>query len=134
MFLAACSSTPSKQDMYKYNSKATTATPASQGQAERAAKQREQVIAKLNLSQMPRPSELVSKRAFDIQTALGQPSFVRKDQGVQVWQYRRDDCILDLFLYQNDNGFQVHHSELRGPYLNSAGELACFQKILARTY
>ena len=32
---------------------------------------------------------------------LGAPEFVRRDGPAQIWQYRAENCVLDLFLYGN---------------------------------
>jgi hypothetical protein len=35
---------------------------------------------------------------------LGAPGLVRKDKGVEVWQYARGSCVLMLYLYGDNAG------------------------------
>lgn len=124
--LSACGGPTSSRDMYRGERKGTlieepraTISP-----------QRKAAIQSLGLDQQAKPAKLVGMSQFDIKKALGEPSFVRRDDGVEIWQYRAENCILDLFLYDGREGMRVDHSELRGPILDSAGELSCFQSIL----
>ncbi len=57
------------------------------------------------------PGQLLGMTSDTLGDILGEPSVVRRDGGVEVWQYRSEDCVLDLFLY----GFmkQVEYVDLR---------------------
>ncbi len=35
---------------------------------------------------------------------LGQPDFTRQDPPAEIWQYRGATCVLDVFLYPEDDG------------------------------
>lgn len=61
------------------------------------------------------PAGLIGLDETAISAALGEPGFVRKETGARVWQYFAGDCILDLFLYQEDEGqaFRAVYYELR---------------------
>jgi len=126
LLLAACSGTQSTQKMYKGEAKPIVQEkPKPTLDPKRLA-----AIKSLGLDVQTTPTKLVGLSQFDVTQALGEPSFVRKDKGVEIWQYRNADCILDLFLYESRTGFKVDHSELRGSHPNSAGELSCFKTIV----
>ena len=127
LLLASCSS-PSTNDMYKGEVQKTK--PVAVEEKPSLSPRRLAAIKALGLDHQTIPSKLVGLSQFDVKQALGTPSFVRKDKGVEVWQYRSQDCILDLFLYESRDGFSVDHSELRGSHLDSAGELSCFKAIV----
>lgn len=52
----------------------------------------------------------------EVETAFGDPSFVRQEQPAEVWQYRQANCIVDMFLYTDvvEGPFRVEHVEMRG--------------------
>lgn len=87
-------------------------------------------IKAYGLDTQANPSLLLGLSKLDVEQTLGAPSFVRKDKGVEIWQYKQEDCILDLFLYEDNKSLSVNHTELRGPMLDSAGELSCFKRIV----
>jgi hypothetical protein len=59
---------------------------------------------------------------------LGDPNFVRKDPPAEIWQYYGGDCVLDLFLYPNQDQMSVDYAELRG---KTKGETSgCLNRII----
>jgi hypothetical protein len=47
---------------------------------------------------------------------LGQAGFVRRDGPAEVWRYRGPDCLLDVFVYRENDGAQrVAHVDARTP-------------------
>ncbi|WP_417782988.1 hypothetical protein [Terasakiella pusilla] len=127
LFLAACSSSPTSKDMYQGERKA----PTVQKKKDTIDKDRLAAIKAFGLEEEMIPSKLIGLSQQNVKRVLGDPSFIRTDKGVEIWQYRAQDCILDLFLYTNrQDGLKVDHSELRGPMLDSAGELSCFRTIV----
>lgn len=57
------------------------------------------------------PEQLLGMTADSLGDILGQPDVVRRDDGVEVWQYRSEACVLDLFLYGGMK--QVEYVDLR---------------------
>lgn len=49
-----------------------------------------------------------------LQTILGIPSLVRREQKAEVWLYRNSECVMHLYFYPNDNG------DLRLEYVETA--------------
>ncbi|SCA56421.1 exported hypothetical protein [Candidatus Terasakiella magnetica] len=131
LVLAACSS-PNSDDMYRGGRKIPQGQEQQASQAQPVlSAQRLAAIKAFGLDHQVRPEKLVGMSAFDVKQTLGLPSFVRKDNGVEIWQYRTQNCILDLFLYEDrQNGLSVDHSELRGPELDSRGQLSCLETII----
>lgn len=142
LFLAACSSgTNTSRDMYKGQRKGPNlSTPQTKTQTSPTTPQTQQpkplsekrlaAIKAHGLDQQAKPTLLIGMKETDVEDVLGNPSFVRKDKGVEIWQYKANGCILDLFLYKEGAIFSVDHTELRGAHLDSAGELSCFKRIV----
>lgn len=57
------------------------------------------------------PQQLMGLDRDALNGMLGKPALVRRDGGAEVWQYRADRCVLDLFLYGMDK--KVEHVDLR---------------------
>jgi hypothetical protein len=48
-------------------------------------------------------------------TALyGAPAMTRKDADAQVWQYRSDECVMDVYFYGSGDGRPVTYVDYRG--------------------
>lgn len=78
------------------------------------------------------PDELLGLSADDITAKLGRPTLVRRERGVEIWQYRQTDCVLDLFLYGSAR--QVEHVDLRDRGdATEAAVRACFQRMLQKS-
>ncbi len=75
------------------------------------------------------PEELLGLSGDEITAKLGKPTLVRRDGDAEVWQYRRVNCVLDLFLYGGRK--QVEHVDLRDRGdASEAAVQACFQRML----
>ena len=57
------------------------------------------------------PQQLMGLDYDELNGILGKPALVRRDGDAEVWQYRADRCVLDLFLYGVDK--KVEHVDLR---------------------
>jgi len=57
------------------------------------------------------PQQLMGLDHESLNEMLGEPALVRRDGDAEVWQYRADRCVLDLFLYGVDK--KVEHVDLR---------------------
>ncbi|MEN8195810.1 MAG: hypothetical protein ABFS30_04750 [Pseudomonadota bacterium] len=57
------------------------------------------------------PQQLMGLDHESLNEMLGEPALVRRDGGAEVWQYRADRCVLDLFLYGANK--KVEHVDLR---------------------
>ena len=57
--------------------------------------------------------QLAGMDADNVARLLGSPGLLRRDGPAQIWQYVDEDCILDLFLYQNGTRHLVEYVEAR---------------------
>lgn len=75
------------------------------------------------------PQQLLGMDGVALNDLLGAPSVVRREGDAEIWQYRAEECVLDLFLYGGMP--QVEHVDLRDR--GDASEeavAACFVGIL----
>ena len=75
------------------------------------------------------PAELVGLKSDIVNDLLGAPAMTRRESGAEVWQYRSDICVLDVFLYGGPQ--QVEHVDLRDRAgASEAAVRACFTRML----
>ena len=63
---------------------------------------------------------------------LGEPGFIRRDDPAEIWQYRGERCILDIFMYKDGNSFTAAHVALRSRTVERPADDACYADIFAR--
>lgn len=75
------------------------------------------------------PQQLLGMDDAALKDLLGQPALVRREGDAEIWQYRGEECVLDLFLYGGMR--QVEHVDLRdrGDASEKAVD-ACFVDIM----
>ncbi len=80
----------------------------------------------------PGPRTLVGLEHHQVKALLGEPSFKRRDDPAQIWQYRDSTCILDVYLYRPDGGgaYRVVHVEVRGRSVIRVSHEDCFLSLL----
>lgn len=59
------------------------------------------------------PASLNGMDAARLSAMLGEPELHRQEPPAEVWQYRTDSCVLDVFLYPEGGQHRVVHSEAR---------------------
>jgi len=133
LLLTACAG-PTQNDMYAKEKASVDKAVKKQAKPKKATlpARRLAAIRELGLDHQPDPAKLVGIDGFDVEEALGKPDFIRKDDGVEIWQYRTSQCILDLFLYQKKGHLSVDHSELRGAVAEHPADRTCFKSIVTR--
>jgi hypothetical protein len=52
----------------------------------------------------PSPDSLVGSDGAGILKLVGAPGLVRRERGVEVWQYTDDTCVLLLYFYDDTDG------------------------------
>jgi hypothetical protein len=76
---------------------------------------------------VPALESLQGQQGTEITALLGYPHFQRVDAPAELWQYRRNGCVLDLFLYPSSSGaLTVDHLETRRLQPNVEDAQACF--------
>jgi hypothetical protein len=58
-------------------------------------------------------NDLVGLTASSTRHLFGPPAMKRAEEPAEIWQYRRGNCVLDLYLYSDENEAKVQHAELR---------------------
>ncbi len=81
---------------------------------------------------VPAPRTLLGLEHHQVMALLGEPSFKRRDDPAQIWQYRDSTCILDVFLYRPKGGgaYRVTHVEVRGHGVIKVSQEDCFLRLL----
>ncbi|MEE8393419.1 MAG: hypothetical protein V3R66_03675 [Rhodospirillales bacterium] len=80
----------------------------------------------------PGPDQLIGMAGGSLSTILGEPSFKRRDNPAEIWQYRGEDCVLDIFLYKEMDGaiYRVDHVEARTRNVVSVTLPECYSSLL----
>ncbi len=78
------------------------------------------------LEPVPELGSLMGLAVPEIIALLGNPQFQRMDAPAELWQYRQNGCILDLFLYPSSAGLAVNHLETRHLKTASGDAQECF--------
>ena len=79
------------------------------------------------------PKELIGLDNSAIRRVLGVPTQVRHEPAAQVWQYVTGDCVVDLYLYdEDDDGLKVTYVEARSHTAEQAPTGRCLKSLLER--
>ncbi|TQV79881.1 hypothetical protein [Denitrobaculum tricleocarpae] len=80
------------------------------------------------------PEQLLTMTRDDLNGLLGQPDLVRRENPAEIWQYRGKNCVLDLFLYNEednpDSPFKVVYSEARDLNAQKTDQRSCLGALL----
>jgi hypothetical protein len=58
-------------------------------------------------------SSLLGLSGQEVESLLGTASLKRHEPPAQVWQYPEVECVLHVFLYEEDGAYRVQHYEAR---------------------
>lgn len=78
------------------------------------------------------PDQLLRLDGQRVANLLGAASFVRRDGPAEVWQYRAEACVLDVYLYKEPGVLTVAHVDLRKRERATLPLRQCFRYILTR--
>ena len=79
------------------------------------------------------PEQLMGLASQAVNRLLGPPSLLRTETPAEVWQYRAADCVLDIFLYAEEeqpDRSRVTYYEIRAADSAPSGARACFADII----
>jgi hypothetical protein len=76
------------------------------------------------------PNQLLKLSGMRVAALLGPASYVRRDGPAEVWQYRADHCVLDVFLYKDGEDLSVAYVNLRKRSDTSVPARRCFANLL----
>jgi hypothetical protein len=79
------------------------------------------------------PKELLGLDHAALRRVLGRPAQVRHEVSAQVWQYVTGDCVVDLYLYNDDSGaLKVTYVEARSRSAEQTPTSRCLKSLLER--
>ena len=78
------------------------------------------------------PRQFLGQDGHRVAARLGPANFVRRDGAAEVWQYRADACVLDIYLYKEKAGLTVAHVDLRKRPAATLPARRCFAALLER--
>jgi hypothetical protein len=59
------------------------------------------------------PEDLSGLTATETRSLFGPPVLVRHEPPAEIWQYRSDSCVLDIYLYTDTTPTKIRHAEIR---------------------
>ena len=62
---------------------------------------------------LPTPELLMGADRNTIAERLGKPEFLMRAQASEIWQYRANNCVLDVYLYEDEGDMRVFYMEAR---------------------
>ena len=77
-----------------------------------------------NTSKKLDPADFIDKSAIDLTRAIGNPSMIRFEGAVQVWQYKLTTCVVDFYLYTDGGTMITKHSHMRSRILGDRINIA----------
>lgn len=79
------------------------------------------------------PKELLGLDHTALRRTLGKPAQLRHELSAQVWQYVTGDCVVDLYLYDDDQGaLKVTYVEARSRTAEPTPTTRCLKSLLER--
>lgn len=77
------------------------------------------------------PQTLVGLTVSQAGALLGEPELRRQEAPAEVWQYRTDWCVLDLYLYREGGDRKVVYTEARHRSRGEVDPRRCVGQIAA---
>lgn len=86
---------------------------------------------------VPSAESLIGAAPAEVTDGLGLPRLVRKEGRTQLWQYRTLDCVLDVFIGEDERRqsrvMRLEARDRRGAAMNgAAGVAGCVDQVAAR--
>ena len=78
------------------------------------------------------PGNVAGLRADQLRVAFGEPAFVRKDNGTEMWRYDGSTCKAFFFLYPDSGQMVVRHVETLPRGHDIAADSSCLDALLLR--
>ena len=115
---------------------APTGQPAAPAQSEDAAEQQAESLAALPPEPTfnDDPQQLIGMGPASLNAFLGAPELIRREAPASLWQYRAEDCVLDVVLYPDRGGDKVTYLEAREDGATKIAARTCLNKLLRERY
>ena len=76
------------------------------------------------------PQQLYGLDSGALDTLLGKPSLVRTEAPAEIWQYRSQTCVFDIFLYGGADRPRVTYIEARDDAARRIDARGCLNELL----
>ena len=76
------------------------------------------------------PQQLMGIGPGALGAILGEPELIRREAPAEIWQYRNDGCVLDVFLYDTAGQREVTYVEARDGTAQRMDTRACLNTLL----
>ena len=76
------------------------------------------------------PQQLMGIDPGTLGAILGAPELIRREAPAEIWQYRNDSCVLDVFLYDTAGRREVTYVEARDGAAQRMDARACLNTLL----
>ncbi len=76
------------------------------------------------------PGQLMGLGPAALRAILGKPELVRREAPAEIWQYRNENCVFDVFLYDEAGRRQVTYIEARDGAAQKIEPRACLNELL----
>ena len=80
------------------------------------------------------PQQLIGMGPASLNAFLGAPELIRREAPASLWQYRAEDCVLDVVLYPDRGGDKVTYLEAREDGATKIAARTCLNKLLRERY
>jgi hypothetical protein len=116
-------------------SEAETETPAALPQSEAEIESPE--IAAPEIAVLPPepvidddPARILGLDPDQVTEILGRPELMRREPPAEIWQYRGESCVFDVFLYEQAGLVRVTYLEARNESAEPIAERNCLNQLL----
>jgi hypothetical protein len=79
----------------------------------------------------PPPETLLGASREAVAERLGKPMFLMRAEASEIWQYRAQGCVLDLFLYEDAGDMRVTYIEARDLAGSAVAPADCLRAVHA---
>ena len=76
------------------------------------------------------PDRLMGLDRIGIDSLLGRPDLIRREPPAEIWQYRGESCVFDVFLYEQAGNTRVTYLEARDPTARRIEARGCLYELL----
>ena len=76
------------------------------------------------------PDQLMGLDRAGVDTLLGRPLLIRREPPAEIWQYHGEDCIFDVFLYEEAGAHRVTYLEARDRTAQRIEARGCLNALL----
>ncbi len=76
------------------------------------------------------PARVLGLSPDKLTEMLGRPDLTRREPPAEIWQYRGETCVFDVFLYEEAGSARVTYLEARDESAHPVAERNCLNQLL----